>query len=190
MSRNCERNKLKKMFKIMFIMIIIVALVLGSIYVSFRVIYPKKYQDIVEKYAKQYSVDSTLVYAIIKAESNFKENIVSNSGAVGLMQLMDATATEVANNMGDNNFDTSTLHDPETNINLGIKYFSELLKKYDNNIVLALAAYNAGAGNVQKWINAGIIKYDGSNAENIPFQETNMYVRKILRDYEIYKKIY
>ena len=77
----------------------------------------------------------------------------------------------------------------DNNINIGTKYLETLLKKY-NNLEVALAAYNAGIGTVDNWINKGIIKKDGSDIEKIPYKETNNYVRKILRDYKIYQKIY
>ena len=131
-----------------------------------------------------------LVFAIIKAESNFEPNIVSNSGAMGLMQLMDSTAEEIAKKIEYDYITKEVLFQPEVNIMFGTKYFSELLSYYNNNINLALAAYNAGIGNVDKWIQNGIIKQDGSNIENIPFKETNNYVRKILRDYKIYQMLY
>jgi len=73
---------------------------------------------------------------------------------------------------------------------LGTKYFSDLLELYEGNTVLALTAYNAGIGNVASWIETGVIKKDGSDIENIPFKETNRYVRKILRNYSIYQSIY
>ena len=79
--------------------------------------------------------------------------------------------------------------EPDININIGTKYISMLIQKY-GNINLALAAYNAGSGNVDGWIEKGTLKSDGSDIENVPFTETNNYVRKILRDYEIYKQIY
>ena len=81
------------------------------------------------------------------------------------------------------------LKDPETNIKLGSAYFNSLYDKY-NNVAVALTAYNAGTGNVDKWIGENTISDDGSDMENIPFRETNNYVRKILRDYEIYKNLY
>lgn len=65
-----------------------------------------------------------------------------------------------------------------------------LLEKYDDNYLIALAAYNAGIGNVDEWIRKGIIKKDGSDIENIPYKETNNYVRKIVRDYKIYQELY
>lgn len=106
------------------------------------------------------------------------------------MQIMEETAKEVANELEYNYTSREELYNPEVNIRFGIKYFKNLLEDYDNNINLALAAYNAGTGNVQKWIENGIIQADGSDIENIPFKETNNYVRKILRDYRIYNEIY
>lgn len=80
------------------------------------------------------------------------------------------------------------LQKPEININLGTKYLSILLEKY-TSLELAITAYNAGIGTVDNWIEKGIIKEDGSNIENIPYKETNNYVRKILRDYRIYTNL-
>lgn len=153
-------------------------------------IYPLKYTEYVEKYCGENNLDPMLVYAMIKAESNFEPNITSTSGAMGLMQLMDSTAREMAEKLNIEYTAKEILYQPETNIMLGTKYFSELLEKYNDNIYLALTAYNAGIGNVTKWIEKGIIKEDGSDIENIPYKETNNYVRKILRDYKIYQKLY
>ena len=152
-------------------------------------IYPLKYSEYVEKYAEEYNIDKYLVYAIIKAESNFEENAKSASNAVGLMQIMEATAIETSNKM-ELNVTENDLFNPELNIKIGLKYFTTLLEKYNNNYNLAIIAYNAGIGNVDKWINYDIIKEDGTDIENVPFKETNNYARKILRDYEIYKELY
>lgn len=153
-------------------------------------IYPKTYSEYVNEYSKEYDVDPLLVYAVIKAESNFKDDVVSNSNAKGLMQLMDSTADEVASNIiTDTTFNSNMLFDAKTNIQIGTKYLSVLLEKY-NNYYLAVAAYNAGIGTVDKWIQDGIIKSDGSDIENIPYKETNNYVRKIIRAYGIYEKLY
>lgn len=149
--------------------------------------YPNKYSEYVEKYSGQYGVDCNLVYAIIKQESNFKSDVNSSKGAVGLMQLMESTALEVAEKLKCNNVD---LHNPEVNIMLGIKHFADLLQKYDNNEKMAIIAYNAGMGNVDNWIGNGIIDENGTNLENVPYKETNMYLRKVLKNYEIYSKLY
>ena len=146
--------------------------------------YPKKYSYEVEKYSNEYDVDENLIYAVIKAESNFDENAVSRKNAKGLMQLMYDTAKDVAKSINVE-IDEEKILEPDININIGTKYLSMLMAKYQN-IEVALAAYNAGSGNVDNWIANGIIKSDGSNIENIPYKETNNYVRKILRDYKIY----
>ena len=82
------------------------------------------------------------------------------------------------------------LNDPETNIMLGTKYFTKLVAYYDGNYNLAITAYNAGIGTVARWIDEGIIKADGSDIENIPCKETNNYVRKIIKNYKVYKDLY
>ncbi len=179
------------------LMIVIILIVLLFIFKLFniqniilKIIYPIKYSEYVDKYSYENNIDRLLIYAIIKAESNFEPNIVSNSGAIGLMQLMENTAKEIALKSAYKDVTKESLFTPEINIMLGIKYFSSLVSYYNGNISLALTAYNAGIGNVSKWIKNGIIRDDGKDLENIPFKETNTYVRKILRDYQIYQEIY
>lgn len=185
---------MKKIKIIGIILFLIIAIAIIAIKI-FRVqdyfwkkVYVQTYAEYVYPYAEEKQVDPLLVFALIKAESNFKADAVSKSNARGLMQLMEATAVDVAKKAGIS-FETEDLYDPETNIRLGIYYFSSLMQKY-KNVTIALTAYNAGSGNVDKWIDNGTIKADGSDAENIPYQETNHYVRKILRDYEIYQRLY
>ena len=157
-----------------------------------KVLYPIEYENLVTLYSQEYQVDEYLVYAIIKAESNFDINAVSNKGAKGLMQLMENMAKDVIKKV---NIDISSeelsekLLEPDININLGTKYISILLQKY-GNIPIALTAYNAGIGTVDNWIEKGIIKENGEDIENIPYKETNQYVRKILRSYKIYQELY
>ncbi|MCI8655358.1 MAG: lytic transglycosylase domain-containing protein [Clostridia bacterium] len=151
-----------------------------------KVNYPEKYKNYVEKYAYEYKIEKELIYAIIKAESNFREKVVSKKDAIGLMQILESTANDVAKSI-DLEITREELLNPDININLGTKYISTLIEKY-NNVELALAAYNAGRGNVDKWIEDGIIKADGTDIEKIPYRETNNYVRKVLRNYKIYQQ--
>lgn len=152
-------------------------------------LYPKEYKEYVYKYSKELNIDPMLSFSIIKAESNFKVNCVSRSGAIGLMQLMETTAKEQAEKLNSSYYE-GILYNPEENIKLGLNYFSTLLEHFNNNYVLAFVAYNAGIGNTEKWIEEGVITKDGKGTENIPFTETNMYVRKIIRNYAIYKELY
>lgn len=157
-----------------------------------KIIYKKDYKEYVQKYAQEYNVDENLIYALIKAESNFNSNAKSSKDAIGLMQLMESTAQDVCKKTDlqiSSDELSEKLLEPDININIGTKYLSILIQKY-GNIEIAITAYNAGIGTVDNWIEKGIINSDGSNVENIPYKETNNYVRKILRDYEIYKKLY
>lgn len=153
-------------------------------------LYKLDYSEYVYKYAKENELDPYLIFSIIKAESNFNRNVESSSGAIGLMQLMESTAIEKANEIGQEVVVKEALFNPEINIKIGTSYYSYLIKHYNGNEHLALAAYNAGMGNVDRWIKEGTIKEDGSDLENIPYKETNNYVRKILRNYKIYKELY
>ncbi len=177
-----KRNKIVTLFVILCLIFSILLLAKGI----FNYIFPIKYSEYVEKYAEEYDIDKNLIYAVIKQESNFRNDVNSKKGAKGLMQLIDSTGVHVASQLG---YDEHDLYDPETNIEFGTRYLSNLIKKYEN-YKLAITAYNAGEGNVDTWIKQGIIKSDGSNLENIPFKETNMYVRKVLINYKIYSKLY
>jgi len=193
---NKGRKELHKILKTILVIIIIISIyillfnVIKLQNIIMKKIYPINYSEYVYNYAQEYNVDPLLVFAIIKAESNFDPNIVSKSNAKGLMQLMETTANEIASKLEIEYIENKTIFNPEINIKIGIRYFKDLLNLYDGNQLLAMTAYNAGIGNVDKWIQNGIIKKDGSDIENIPFKETNNYVRKIIRDYRIYQELY
>ena len=118
--------------------------------------------QIVSKISAKYNVDEKLVNAVIRQESGFNVKAKSKAGAMGLMQLMPATARGLG---------VTDAYNPVQNIEGGVKYLSNLLKKYNGNVVLALAAYNAGSGAVDK--------YSGVP----PYKETQNYVRSILANY-------
>lgn len=156
-----------------------------------KIIYKKEYTEYVSKYAQEYNVDENLIYAVIKAESNFNPDAKSSKDAIGLMQLMKDTAKDIIKKVNLQISDDELqdkLQEVDININLGTKYLSILIERYQN-IEIAVTAYNAGIGTVDNWIEKGIIKADGSDIENIPYKETNNYVRKILRDYKIYTNL-
>lgn len=179
-------EKIKKLILFLLVIALVFLIFFNVKDFVLKKIYPKQYDEFVEQYAKEYNLNSNIVYAIIKNESNFDKDISSNKGAIGLMQIMQETGSEVANRI---NVETFNLLDAKTNIQIGTKYFSELYQKY-NNTNLALAAYNAGTGNVDKWIESGIIKVSGEDIENIPYKETNMYVRKVIQTEKLYEVLY
>ena len=184
--------KNKKIFITLLIIVLIIVFLIFARNPILKIIYPRTYEEAVLIYSEKYNVDKNLILAVIKAESNFNENAISNRNAIGLMQLMEETAKDVANKNNieiDNENIKEELCDVYKNIEIGTAYIASLLQRYQNTEV-ALAAYNAGIGTVDNWIEKGIINKDGSNIENIPYKETNYYVRKILRDYTIYQELY
>lgn len=185
---------MNKRFLTIFLLILIVIVIFIGLFRNeiLKAFYPLKYVQNIEKYAKSYNVEESLILAVIKAESNFNEKAVSHREAIGLMQIMEDTAIDVAEKynieINKNNAKEEVL-DIDNNINIGTKYLEMLLEKYQN-VELAVAAYNAGIGTVNNWIEQGIIKADGTDIENVPYKETNNYVRKILVNYKMYKELY
>ena len=188
------KGKKNKVIIIALFLVLIVVLLgpIGFGEKMMKIMYSKKYENLVVIYSEKYQVDSDLIFALIKAESNFNSSAVSGKGAKGLMQLMEETAKDVSKKT-DLKIEPDEIEEKllqaDVNIELGTKYISILLEKY-NNTAIALTAYNAGIGTVDNWIEKGVIKKDGEDIQNIPYKETNNYVRKILRDYKIYKKLY
>jgi len=127
---------------------------------------------------------------LIKEESSYNPLAVSSAGAVGLMQIMPTTGEFIADKISLNNYNISFLNDYRINIKLGSWYLAYTLSQFDGSIVRALAAYNGGPGNVSKWEKKFGDLEDDEFIESIPFWETKEYVKKVLRSYWEYKRIY
>ncbi len=155
-----------------------------------RLSYPKGYQEFVVPYAKKYGVDELIVYSIIREESRFQKDVVSPADAVGLMQLIPPTARTVARQIGINGFSTAMLTIPRINIEMGIFYFKQVLDKFNGDVELALASYNAGPHRAADWKARFYGLEKDEFIEEVPFRETRNYIRRILRSYGAYKAIY
>ncbi|WP_082759993.1 lytic transglycosylase domain-containing protein [Abyssisolibacter fermentans] len=153
-----------------------------------RVVFPMKYQKQIYTYSNTYKVDPLLIASIIRAESSFLLRAKSHKGAIGLMQIMPKTGRWAAKEIGIKNYSDEKLYDEDINIIIGCWFVNKLSVEFDGNMDLVLAAYNAGSGNVNKWINDGKISID--NIENIPFVETKNYVKRISIYLKIYKFLY
>ena len=152
-------------------------------------IYPIRYQEYVEEYALEYSLDKNLVYAVIKVESGFDESAVSSAGAKGLMQLMDNTAEE-CNQKGKFGYSIpEDLFNGERNIRMGCYYIRHLIDVY-GNAEMAITAYNGGTGNVKKWLNDPTFADGKGGLKKVPYKETEKYVKKVFRTFEIYNRLY
>ncbi|HIC76268.1 MAG TPA: tetratricopeptide repeat protein, partial [Candidatus Dadabacteria bacterium] len=146
--------------------------------------YPKGFTDNIKIHSKNYNLDANLLLALIREESLFDPHAVSRVGAKGLMQLMDYTGEKIKRDL---NLDSnSNFFDPELNIQIGTYYLASLIKEFDNNIFLALAAYNGGPKNVKKWLIRFDNLEDDEFVESIPFKETHGYVKRVLRSYFYY----
>ncbi|ARE87147.1 Soluble lytic murein transglycosylase precursor [Clostridium formicaceticum] len=173
---------------IFFVIVLVVALQNGRWLM--KIIYPMHYRDIIEIYAKEYDVDPYLVAAIMRNESKFNPNAISRREAKGLMQIAPITGNWAAEKLSIEDYHEDMLYDPDLNIRIGCWYLDILHKEFDNNLQLIVAAYNAGNGNVTKWLQNPAYSKDGETLDEIPFGETRIYLQKVLRDYKIYQWIY
>jgi soluble lytic murein transglycosylase len=144
---------------------------------------PLRHEDIIRQQAAEKHVDASLIAAVIYSESRFREQ-TSQAGARGLMQITPATASEIEKLSGGTTFKLTDLSDPEINIRYGTFYLHELLERYGGNEVAALAAYNAGPANVDRWGGAGL------TLDAIPLEETRGYVAEVLDKQRAYREEY
>lgn len=172
-------------------------------------LYPFPYREIIVAQSGRHGLDPRLVAAVIRVESRFFPGAVSSVGARGLMQILPETGRWAAGQLGLTGFRTEMLYDPVVNVTLGTWYLAHLLDEYEGRapagdggpsaagaarlragLPAALAAYNAGRQVVDAWLAAGV--WDGSEAgaARIPFPETRAFVRRVLRDYRVYRALY
>lgn len=147
-----------------------------------------KYTDIINKYAEEYNADPVMIASIIKVESDFNTDAVSNMNAKGLMQILPDTGEWISERLEEDYHD-DWLHDPDYNIKLGTFYY-EYLYEHFGTVELALSAYNGGMGNVEGWLSDPNHAFKGDNIEEIPFTETRNYVKKVLDNYDNYQMFY
>ncbi|MCL2576950.1 MAG: lytic transglycosylase domain-containing protein [Defluviitaleaceae bacterium] len=170
--------------KFTFIIIGILIAVAAAMILNMR--FPVRHLDIIRANAGE--LDVSLILAVIKTESGFREEVRSHAGAQGLMQLMPATAADVASQMGMTDFQPEDIWKPEVNIALGSFYLNRLANMYGCT-QLALAAYNAGQGRVGSWLANPEFSQDGKKLDVIPFPETHNYLRRVNRNERVYRAI-
>lgn len=156
----------------------------------YGVFYPVKYTEQVERYSGEFGVDPDLVYAVIRTESGFREDVESGAGAIGLMQMMPSTFDWLQEKLeGEIVYSPDMLTDPDVSIRYGTYYLSYLIERYGDERT-ALAAYNAGGAAVDGWLEDGSLSSDGRTLDTIPYSETQAYVDKVLNARDKYRELY
>ncbi len=186
MLKNIMIRKVGKLLIIALVIVFIAFSVNFLINAINRWLYPLKYRELIIESADYFSLDRALVFATIKVESSFDKNAQSNKGAVGLMQITLSTAEYIAKRLNINEYD---LQDENINVRFGCYYLRYLIDKF-KNIETAICAYNAGEGNVSKWLKDSDYSEDQITLKTIPFKETEEYLKKIVKTFEKYKKLY
>ncbi len=179
---------LKITFKYGLIFLSIFTLLLYGYEFYLKRAYPLHYHDFVQEACQKYNVEKELVFAVIREESKFKKEACSHAGAIGLMQIMPETFFWLQKNNSAYEMDENHLKDPKVNIEYGTYLLSLLQKKYSEKRT-ALCAYNAGIGNVDKWLKNKDYSDDGKNLKVIPFKETKNYVDDVINSEQKYKGI-
>ncbi len=183
--------------KVAVIVISVIALIVGILaFVPFtrdmgmKIWYPTEFSEIVQNKSEMFEVEEELIYAVIRTESSFEPEAQSGVGAKGLMQMTDGTFEWVQELLGaEEILPADYLFEPEINIHHGT-YFLSFLMDYYGNVDTALAAYNAGMGNVASWLEDPEYSKDGVTLYEIPFLETKNYVKKVNEAMTVYKNLY
>lgn len=187
-----KRQKKKSGLKILIILLILVFICAG-LYFGYKYwiarTHPISYSQYVETYARQNNIDKYLVYAVIKTESGFNPDAVSDVGARGLMQIMEETFDWIKYKLGDEETVYSDMFSPEDNIRYGCYLLGYLYDEF-GNIDATMAAYHAGRGKVNEWLSDPRYSADGVHLDKIPISDTAHYVDKINKAIDIYIELY
>jgi soluble lytic murein transglycosylase len=155
-----------------------------------RLAFPLPYRKSLEEYCHAQMLDPYLMAALIRQESEFNPKAISRANARGLAQVMPATGRQLSRKLGIPRFSTAMLFTPDTNLKLSTFYLKQLSDQLEGKWEAALASYNAGKSHVTTWLAAGNYREPAEFVESIPFNETRAYVQSVLRNAEVYRKLY
>jgi soluble lytic murein transglycosylase len=155
-----------------------------------EIVLPLRHEDVIRQQAAAKGLDAALIAGVIYTESRFRDGQTSSAGALGLMQITPATARDIARKSGGTLFEIEDLATPQVNISYGAYYLRYLLNRFGGNQTLALAAYNGGEGNVDRWLAAVTQRGEPFRISSIPFQETREYVTRVREAERAYRVKY
>jgi soluble lytic murein transglycosylase len=155
-----------------------------------KLAFPMPYREDMEKFAKQNDLDPFLVAALIRQESEFNANAVSSRSARGLMQIEPGTGRELSRHLGLRPYSTARLFQPGVNLQLGSYYLKTIVASLNGHLEAALAAYNAGPARAHAWLSWGDFQEPAEFVETVPISETRNYIETVLRNADVYRRLY
>ncbi len=179
----------RKLWIILMAVVLAVAVSFGIFLVAQRVSYPLAYQDQIERMARKYDLEPSLIFGVVHTESRMNPQAVSPVGAVGLMQIMPDTGQWIAQKLNWEDFEEQQLKLPEKNLELGCWYLRYLLDRFDGDINAVLAGYNAGPNRVAQWLQNDGYTTNGK-LTTIPNDDAKQYVERVLHAKEKYQSLY
>ena len=187
-------TRVRPLSRTVWVIPLVLIVLAASIWNSNRVVrlfFPVTYRNSITQYAGENNLDPRLVAAIIKIESDFRPDVASHSGAMGLMQIMPDTGRWAADKLALADFAPDILYDPPTNVRIGTWYLAQLQSLFGGRTVLVLAAYNAGDHKARDWFPGDTSgDSDAKLVARIPYPETRLFVRKVLFTYAVYQRLY
>lgn len=188
MTKSPKAKKITDFLLLLFIVFSLLTVIyFGSVSIL-KTLYPRRYIEFVEKYSLSNNLSEEFVFAVIECESGFDKDAVSYLDARGLMQIMPETFNWLQEKRGESLSDES-IFDPETAIDYGCYFYGMLMEQFQNEAT-AVAAYHAGANQVEKWLSDKNYSDDGITLKDIPYPSTKKYVEKVMRVKNIYEKLY
>lgn len=188
MTNNSRAKRLTDYLLIVIIVFSLLAVIYFGGVSILKILYPRQYIEFVEKYSQSNNLSEEFVFAVIECESGFDNEAVSYLGAKGLMQIMPETFTWLQEKRGES-LPENSLFNPQTAIDYGCYFYGMLMHQFENEAT-AVAAYHAGAAQVEAWLSDSNYSDDGENLKDIPYPTTKKYVEKVMRVKNIYNKLY
>ena len=188
MSENRNLNKIKLASLLLILSVILIIITVNTVKLGVQTVYPRQYSKLVEENAELFEIDSSLIYALIKTESGFDKNAVSSVGAMGLTQITPDTFHWLQTKTG-HNYEDEALFTPEISVYYGV-YFLDMLLYEFGDTETAFAAYHAGRGKVNEWLADPRCSENGLTLDRIPYDDTALYVKTVMKNIERYQKIY
>lgn len=183
-----KKNKFKLTSLVLILLLVSVIIIYNTVSICLQTVYPRRYAELVEENAAEYGLDESLLYALIETESGFDKDAVSSVGAMGLTQITPETFEWLQTKTGES-YSSDALFVPAVAIKYGAFFLAYLFDEFEDTGTV-LAAYHAGRGRVNQWLDDPQYSPDGRRLSSIPFDDTATYVEKVLKVKNLYRRLY